>query len=212
MSKNKDGDKNIMTFKVITLGDSFVGKTSIIKRFITGKFKPKFINTIGYSVSSKNIILKNGTEICLNLIDTAGQEKYQALAKTYIKNSDAVLFVFSYDNEESFNNIKKWLDNFRENNNNFDSNKSFPAYLVGNKCDLNHVIKQEDIEEIKEENNIYGIMETSAKDNININDLFNEIGEMLFNIYGNRKKGQNVKLAVEFTKQKKGCNYCLTEV
>ena len=69
-------------------------------------------------------MLKNGTEIILKLIDTAGQEKYQALAKSYIKNTDAVLFVFSHDNKESFENIKKWSDHFKEN---IDFIKSFPA-------------------------------------------------------------------------------------
>ena len=212
MSKKQDDDKNITTFKLITLGDSGVGKTSILKRFVIGRFDEKTINTIGFTSSSKDITLKNGTRIRLKLIDTAGQEQYQALVKNYIKNADAVLFVFSHDNKESFDNIKKWLDNFKENNFNIDFNKTFPAYLVGNKCDLGKVIKQEDIDEIKAENNFYGYIDTSAKDDIGINKVFDELGEMLIKIYGKRKKGQNVKLAAKAKKQKKSCGMCQPDI
>ena len=212
MAKNKEDDKDLVEFKVITLGDSGVGKTSILKRFVNGKFDNKTISTIGFGTSSKDLTLKNGTKIKLKLIDTAGQENYQALAATYIKNTDAVLFVFSHDNQESFNNIKKWLDNFKENNHTIDFSKTLPAYLVGNKCDLEHIISNEEIEEIKKENNFYGYVETSAKDDIGINKVFDELGEMLIKIYGKRKKGQNVKLAAKAKKQKKSCGMCQPDI
>ena len=208
MSKKQDDEKDIITFKLITLGDSGVGKTSILKRFVIGRFEERIINTIGFTSSSKDITLKNGTKVRLKLIDTAGQEQYQALAKTYIKNAEGVLFVFSHDKKESFDNIKKWLDNFRENNFNFDFNKTFPAYLVGNKCDLEKVIKKEEIEQVKAENNFYGYIDTSAKDDIGINKLFEEIAEMLINVYGKKKGGYSVKLSSASgpEKKKKGCD------
>ena len=87
---------------------------------------------IGFESSSKEIVLKNGTKVTLQLIDTAGQENYHALATTYIRNLDGVLFVFSHDSRESFNNIKKWLTSFKENNKDIDFDKEFPAFLVGN--------------------------------------------------------------------------------
>ena len=209
MSKEKDkSGKDIIEFKLITLGDSGVGKTSILRRFVSGKFELKMISTIGFGTSTKDLTLKNGTKIRLKLVDTAGQENYQALAGTYIKNADAVFFVFSHDNKESFNNIKKWLKNFKDDNHTVDYNKNFPAYLVGNKCDLEHLIDEEEIEELKTENNFYGYIDTSAKDNIGINQVFEEIGEMLIKIYGNRKKEQKVKLASQPKKQKKSCGLC----
>ena len=142
-NEDKDKDKDIAEFKIITLGNSGVGKTSILKRFISGKFETKMIATIGYGSSSKDLTLKNGTKIRLRLIDTAGQENYQALAGNYMKNADAVFFVFSHDNKKSFNDIKIWLDNFKDSNHTIDYNKNFPAYLVGNKCDLEHLIEEE---------------------------------------------------------------------
>ena len=209
MSKEKDNDeKDIIEFKLITLGDSGVGKTSILKRFVNGKFEMKMISTIGFGTSLKVITLKNGTKIRLKLIDTAGQENFQALAATYIKNADAVFFVFAHNDKESFKNIKKWLDNFKDNNHTIDFSKNFPAYLVGNKYDLEHSMTIEEIEALKKENNFYGYVDTSAKDNIGINQVFEEIGEMLIKIYGKKKKKQNVLLAAKPKKKSKGCQIC----
>ena len=106
MSKNKTKEKNEnKLLKIITLGDSGVGKTCILRRFVTGKFDKNTLSMIGFETSSKEIVLKDGTKVTLQLIDTAGQENYHALATTYIRNSDGVLFVFSHDSQESFNNI-----------------------------------------------------------------------------------------------------------
>ena len=210
--KNKDKDKDEIEFKIITLGDSGVGKTSIIKRFISGKFDMKTISTIGFGTFSKEITLKNGTKIKLCLIDTAGQENYQALSATYIKNTDGVLFVFAHNNKDSFINIKKWLDNFKENNKDIDFNNMLPAYLVGNKCDLEHAMDDDEIQDVKKDNNFYGYIDTSAKDDIGINRVFDEMGEMLIKIYGKRKKGHNVKLAAKVKKRANGCSLCQPDV
>ena len=89
------------SMKVITLGESEVGKTSIIRRYIHNIFDENNLSTIGLNFSFKYIKLKDGNTINLKLIDTAGQEKYKALAKSYFKNVDAVLFVFALNSEES---------------------------------------------------------------------------------------------------------------
>ena len=211
MSKNKKGkdpDKDEILFKVITLGDSGVGKTSIIKKFVSDKFDIKTISTIGFGSFNKELELKSGAKIKLNLIDTAGQENYQALSATYIKNADGVLFVFSHDNRTSFDNVKKWLENYKENNPNLDFSKKIPAFLVGNKSDLDHEIDDEEIEALKNENQFYGSINTSAKNGDNIQEAFENLGEMLIKIYGKRKKGQNVKLAAKHQKKNGGCHIC----
>ena len=203
-----DDDKDIILFKVITLGDSGVGKTSIIKKFITNNFEENTMSTIGFLTSVKDMDLKNGTRIRLKLIDTAGQENFQSLAKTYIKNSDAVFFVFAHDNRESFDNINKWLTQFKDYNESINFAKSFPAYLIGNKCDLEHEIPEEEIEKMKNDNKFYGYISTSAKDDIGIQRSFEEMGEMLIKIYGKRKNKQNVKLAVKKKKNRNSCLAC----
>ena len=206
MSKNKAKEKNEKKlFKIITLGDSGVGKTCILRRFVTGKFEKNTLSMIGFESSSKDIVLKDGTMITLQLIDTAGQENYHALATTYIRNSDGVLFVFSHDSRESFNNIKKWLESFKDNNQDIDFDKEFPAFLVGNKCDLEHIIDDFEIENLKNEHNFYDYSDTSAKDGIGIDDLFSEMGEILVKTKGKIYKKQNVKIINKQKKKNKEC-------
>ena len=114
----------------------------------------------------------------LKLIDTAGEEKYRSLSKTYYKNAEVVLFVFALNNEESFAEITNWLKKFKENSNSIE----IPKYLIGNKADLERVIDKEQIEECSQNNNLKYI-ETSAKDNQNIDDLFNDIANNLYKSY-----------------------------
>ena len=209
MSKSETKEKNEKKlFKIITLGDSGVGKTCILRRFVTGKFDKNTLSMIGFESSTKEIILKDGTKVTLKLIDTAGQENYHALATTYIRNSDGVLFVFSHDSRESFNNIKNWLMSFKDNNQDIDFDKEFPAFLVGNKCDLEHTIDDFEIENLKNEHNFYGYADTSAKDGIGIDDVFSEMGELLIRIKGKVHKKQNVKIINKHKKKKKNCGLC----
>jgi len=208
MSKKnqKEQDNSEASFKIITMGNSGVGKSSIIKRFISGKFETKTISTIGFGSFNKEITLKNGTKIKLNIIDTAGQENYKALSASYIKNADGVLFVFAFDDKKSFEDISGWITNFKENSK-VDFSEKLPAYLVGNKCDLDLVIDKEDIEKLKTEHKFFGYIETSAKEGNNINEVFQNMGEMFIQIYGKRKNKQNVKLAAKH-KKKSNCQMC----
>ena len=213
MSKSKTKEKNEKKlFKIITLGDSGVGKTCILRRFVTGKFEKNTLSMIGFETSSKEIVLKDGNKVTLQLIDTAGQENYHALATTYIRNSDGVLFVFSHDSRESFNNIKKWLESFKDNNQDIDFDKEFPAFLVGNKCDLEHTIDDFEIENLKNEHNFYGYADTSAKDGIGIDDVFSEMGELLVRIKGKKDQKQNVIIINKKRKKKKNCGLCHPDV
>ena len=99
---------------------------------------------------------------------------------------------------------------FKDNNLNINKNNStIPAILLGNKCDLEHVIEDEEIEEIIKENNFYKYISTSAKDNIGINEALEEIGEMLFQIYGKKERKQNIQIGTKYTKKKKCA--CLPE-
>ena len=208
MSKKnqKEQDNSEASFKIITMGNSGVGKSSIIKRFISGKFETKTISTIGFGSFNKEITLKNGTKIKLNIIDTAGQENYKALSASYIKNADGVLFVFAFDDKKTFDDISGWITNFKENSK-VDFSEKLPAYLVGNKCDLDLVIDKEDIEKLKTEHKFFGYIETSAKEGNNINEVFQNMGEMFIQIYGKRKNKQNVKLAAKH-KKKSNCQMC----
>ena len=184
-------NENKISFKIITLGDTNVGKTSIICRYIENIFYPNILATIGLNKSQKEITLKEGIKITLDLQDTSGQEKYRSTSKLYTKNADGVLFIFDLSNKESFYNIKEWIKIFDENN----SYNSVPKFLIGNKKDLEREIEQDLIDIFSEENKIK-YKETSAKDenDNNINELFQELGEQLYEKYKkNGKRNSKIK-------------------
>ena len=166
---------NEHVFKIITLGDSRVGKTSILKRFAHGIYEDNNLCTIGIGFVYK-VISIDGKKIGLKIIDTAGQEKYRALAKSYYKNAQGALFVFSFDDKESFDHIQEWLNAFNDNGIN-----DIPMFLVGNKCDVEQkVIDDNLIEELQKRTGLNNYKQTSAKENINIEELFNELSEKIY--------------------------------
>jgi small GTP-binding protein len=203
--------KNEIMFKVITLGDSGVGKTSIIRRYANNIFDENVLSTVGVGFAFKEVELSNKKKIKLKLIDTAGQEKFKSLAKSYFKNVDGVLFVYSFEILESFQNLKEWIKLF--NSNHYGKN-GIPMFLVGNKSDLEEKDDVENNEKlVKEFLNEYEELKyykTSAKKDISINELFKELAEKMFTAYG--KGGvhaQNSQLLKNFDEEKKQhCKQC----
>ena len=195
MTNIKKQDEDLPTFNIITLGDTVVGKTSIINRYIQNIFMENTLLTCGFYKSSKEIVLKNNKKIELKLCDTAGQENYRSLNTQYVKNVDAVLFVFDLNKRKTFKNIKEWTEFFNTHNSSEKKNqKNIPRYLIGNKKDLERDIEKEEIEfflaEKENKNMIY--KETSAKENNDeINNLFQEIGEELYIDY--IKSGKKIR-------------------
>ena len=198
MSKNKE---NADTMRVITLGESGVGKTSIIRRYIHNIFDENNLSTIGLNFSFKEVKLKNGKSINIKLIDTAGQEKYKALAKSYFKNVDAVLFVFSLNNQDSFDNMKNWTNLFNDNHN---GKEGIPKYLIGNKADEKREVQKNMVDEFLSKNK-YKYFETSAKDNNGIDELFQELSEDLYTILieAGSNKTQNAQTLNKFKRKPK---------
>jgi len=203
--------KNEIIFKVITLGDSGVGKTSIIRRYANNIFDESILSTVGIGFVFKDLELQNKKKIKLKLIDTAGQEKFRSLAKSYFKNTEGVLFVYSFDIPESFENLKEWIKLFKENHNGKDD---IPMLLIGNKSDLEEGDEEEKIKNKKmvdqflEEYKDLKYYKTSAKDNISINELFQDLTEKMYVINGkDQKKGHNV-LKLKNGEKKKHCIKC----
>ena len=200
--KSKNLDNDDICFKIITLGNTGVGKSSIIKRFIYDKFETKTISAIGFGTFNKEIELKDGTKVRLNLIDTAGQENYKALSVNYIKNADGVLLVYANDDRKSFEDIAGWIDSFIENTK-IDLGNQLPAYLVENKRDSNcSVIDKEEIQNLINKYHIYGYIEVSTKDGYNIKEVFQNMAEMFIKIYGKKKNKQILKLIKSKRKKK----------
>ena len=191
-----------MSMNILLLGDSSVGKTSIINQYVEGKFEENFISTCGLDLKEKKIII-NDKQYQLLIMETSGQERYHSIAESYYKRADGIILVFDITNRNSFNTLKNfWLKDVNSQGN-------FPKIVVGNKKDLENirVIKNEDIEKNKEFNEIE-CFETSAKTKENIETIFNKIAELIL-LNPNRKRVKSFKLKLSDNKQgKKTKNNC----
>ena len=187
--------------KIILLGETSVGKSSIIKRYSDNKFEDIFISTIGVDLIEKEITI-NGHKIILNIMDTSGQERFKSLSKTYIRASDGIIFVYDITNEESFKAINTWIKLAD------DQEEGFQAILVGNKIDLKDLreITKDEMNDFAEKNNLK-CFETSAKENINIELIFKTIAELICTNSPDKlnKKSKNQKLKIEDSSKKKKC-------
>ncbi len=186
--KKEEENKNKYEFKIVTLGDPGVGKTSIFRRFVEDNFDPNQLSTLGINLSTKILKIKN-KELVLKLIDTGGQEKYRAIAASYFRRADVILFVFDLNNSGSFESIQYWLDFFEENNTGTNIKNKF---LIGNKNDLEQKVDQDLIDKLTEKNNIL-YMSTSAKTKHQIEQLFEYIGGELCKLLENNTKNNNGK-------------------
>ena len=110
LSESEQYDKSI---KVIILGDSYVGKSSLINRLINNKFV-ELSNTLSIEYHTY-VISINGYKIRMQIWDTAGQEKFNSLISNYYKNTDVAIFVYSIDKEESFQNLEMWFKHLKDN-------------------------------------------------------------------------------------------------
>ena len=164
MKMRKDSNGNKISYNFLILGDKMVGKTSILERYVNNTFNPNYITTIGMDKRMKRIEVNN-YDITISITDTAGQERYRSLSKSFYKQADAILIGFSLTDKISLNNINYWFEEI--NNNRKES--LVGLVLFGNKCD--DKINAEDITPIINKYNLT-YFETSAKANINIQELF----------------------------------------
>jgi len=154
-------------FKLIIIGDSSVGKSSILFRFADGDFTESFISTIGIDFKIKTINVDNKI-IKLQIWDTAGQERFRTITSSYYRGANGIMVVYDVTNMESFTNVNKWLGEIEK----YAINEAV-VLIIGNKCDLksNRVVDYEEAEEFANQFNIPYI-ETSAKDCMNITSIF----------------------------------------
>ena len=194
------GDTNKIKRKVLRisiLGDSSTGKTSIINRFLGNDFSLQMISNIGIDKQEFLRKMKDGNEMKIILWDTAGQERFHSISSSTIKNSQGIIVCFSIVDTSSFKNVSEWLETIKE------ENGKIPIVLFGNKCDLAEQRKVSE-EEAKRFADQHGIpyFETSAKDNINLQEGFDKITE---DAYAKSGKESGIKLKPVENVQKRKC-------
>ena len=168
------------------MGDSGVGKSCIILRYIEDTFSVNLMNSIGVDFKLKNIEIDN-KKIKLQIWDTAGQERFRTITTSYYKGAHAIVIVFDITDKDSFEHVKVWMQDIDKF-----AKTGVMRILVGNKCDLEHqraVTKDQGNEMALK----YGIkyIETSAKDTINIEELFVNTAKTLMNKQQSNKTGIN---------------------
>jgi small GTP-binding protein len=196
-------EKEEIGIKVTLIGESSVGKTSIINRYTKESFSQELDSTLGANYSQKKIT-RHGKKIRLDLWDTAGQEKYRAIGRHFYKESYIVCLVYDITNNDSFEKIKSiWYPDLKEY-----GEKLKIVALVGNKLDkyLEEEVKEDDARKFAEE--IKAIYKrTSAMEGTNIEDLFNTLADKyLTEIAGLIIDDDKIKIKKGDTKEKKkGC-------
>ena len=161
-------------YKVIFIGDSDTGKSSLSQRIAYDSFNPTYIDTIGVDFFIKYIKI-SGKIIKLQMWDTAGADRFRSITKSYYKGSNIIFLVYDVANLNSFENIKKWMKDIEEN-----TIEKVYIVLVGNKCDsLDRVITEEEGINLAKEYKI-DFLETSAKNDKNIFELlYHRINKLL---------------------------------
>ena len=197
-------DKDEIGIKVTLIGESSVGKTSIINRYAKDNFSQELESTLGANYSQKKIV-RHGKKIRLDLWDTAGQEKYRAIGRHFYKESYIVCLVYDITNHDSFEKLKSvWYPDLKE----FGEKLRIVA-VVGNKIDkyLEEEVKDEEAKAFSAEIGAIN-KRTSAMEGTNIEDLFNVlVDKYLTEISGMIIEGDKIKIKKEDQdkNKKKGC-------
>ena len=212
MAESDDQNNYELLYKIIIIGDTCVGKSNILSRYLKDEFREDSKSTVGVELGSKFLKVK-GVGTKLQIWDTAGQERYRSITSSYFKGSHGCFIVYDITNETSFEDVNKWYEQAQK-----ESSKEVSIILVGNKCDLENerkVSKEKGEEKARALNCPF--FETSALSKIKVDDIFNEMVNNIFDRTGGAKNEEDddieiinendkaVSLKTEQPEQKKGC-------
>ena len=173
-------DKYDFNFKIIIIGNSGIGKSSITNRGTKNIFYNDFSSTIGFENYSFNIKLYEKI-IHLHIWDTCGQEKFRSLIRNFYRKASLAFIVYSVTDRESFEQVDTWIREIKDNTDNPD----IKIFLIGNKIDLENlrVVQTEEGQKYAEENNLDKFVEVSAKSGFNAQNIFIEAAKILYDDY-----------------------------
>ena len=202
-----------LSFKLIFIGDSSVGKSCLTAKAVKNNFEEYYQATVGFEFLTFNMKV-NDKVIKLQIWDTCGQEIYKSLISNFYRNSSLAVLVYAIDNKESFNHVENWLNDLKSQ-----ANPDVRIFLVGNKADLeeDRKIGKEEGQKYKEDQHLDLFMETSAKTGHNARNVLVEAAKILYKDYlkfdentqkekeDESKNKDKKKLIKKEQKVKKGC-------
>merc|ERR1719178_567530 len=191
--------RNPCHFKLVLLGDTAVGKSSLVLRFVKGQFHEFQESTIGAAFLTQTVSLED-TTVKFEIWDTAGQERYRSLAPMYYRGAAAAIVVYDVTNKDSFTGAKSWVKELQRR-----GDPNVVIALAGNKADLDsrRKVDYEEAHAYAEENGILHL-ETSAKTAVNVKQLFVAIANKLPK-NPPQPEGEAFPVLPPTPKQKQGC-------
>lgn len=162
-------------FKYIIIGDTGVGKSCLLLQFTDKRFQPVHDLTIGVEFGARMITIDN-RQIKLQIWDTAGQESFRSITRSYYRGAAGALLVYDITRRETFNHLTRWLEEAKQN-----SNSNMAIMLIGNKSDLDHrrAVSTKEGEEFARANKLI-FLETSAKTAANVEEAFIRTAEKIY--------------------------------
>ena len=203
-----------ISFKIIVIGDSGVGKSCLTTQAVRNNFEEFYTATVGFEFLTFNMRINNNV-LKLQIWDTCGQEVYKSLISNFYRNSSLALILYAINNRDSFLHAETWLNDLKNQ-----ANPNVKVFLVGNKSDLENerVISKEEGEKFKEEKKLDRFIETSAKTGENARSALLEAAKLLYKDYLKAKqnlangedvddnnKGNKLERKTKKNKNKKGC-------
>jgi small GTP-binding protein len=180
------GGGKLAQFKLVLLGESAVGKSSLVLRFVKGQFHEFQESTIGAAFLTQTVVLDD-TTVKFEIWDTAGQERYHSLAPMYYRGAQAAIVVYDITNADTFNRAKTWIGELHRQ-----ARPDIVIALAGNKSDLGsrRTVEYEEANAYAEEKGLL-FLETSAKNANNVNEIFLAIARKLPRDQDNANAGGN---------------------
>jgi len=180
-----------LIFKIVIIGNSNTGKSSLLNVVSNRVFDNSYTMTIGVDFDTKIVnIRKDGRVIGIKLQiwDTAGQESFRSITRSYYREAAGIIIVYDITNESSYSALNQWIEDAE-----YFSRENIPMILCGNKCDLDmiRVVNLREATDFAREKNL-PYFETSAKNTKNVNNLFEKIAELIYeknkeSIFSNKK-------------------------
>eukprot|EP00615_Pteridomonas_danica_P007401 CAMPEP_0114342708 /NCGR_PEP_ID=MMETSP0101-20121206/10012_1 /TAXON_ID=38822 ORGANISM="Pteridomonas danica, Strain PT" /NCGR_SAMPLE_ID=MMETSP0101 /ASSEMBLY_ACC=CAM_ASM_000211 /LENGTH=206 /DNA_ID=CAMNT_0001476971 /DNA_START=99 /DNA_END=719 /DNA_ORIENTATION=+ len=205
MSNGGGGRGHTHLVKLLLIGDTAVGKSSVLLRYADDQFSASFITTIGIDFKIKSIQMGD-KKVKLQIWDTAGQERFKTITTAYYRGAMGILLVYDVTNRNTFNNVKNWMRQIEMH-----AAENVNKVLIGNKCDVGpseREVSTAEGEALAAEYNV-NYFETSAKQNLGVTEAFESITmdvvERLSDGAGNSSGGNGKKLGEPEPAKKGGC-------
>ena len=205
-----DEENYDVLFKIVLIGDSFVGKTNIMSKYLMNEFHEDSKATVGVEFGAKKFDIE-GKSVKAQIWDTAGQERYKSITTTYYKGAKGALIVYDITRKETFDSVDRWISELLNS-----GDKNMTMLLIGNKCDLDNqrqVTKEQGEEKAKAFK--VAFLETSASSGENLDVAFEMIMKEVYSKCKNEldeedgmeemQMGKEIDLTKEKKVDKKKC-------